>query len=76
MTAFAKLKIPEPYSSTWNWEVVVYKGDDAIFSGTVKGAAEFMGVQKLTIRYHLTPSGQRRANRMKKQDKIIRVVKI
>ena len=68
--------IIEPYSSTWNYEVAVYRGDDLIHAGTVKSAADFMGVQKRTIRFYLTPSGSRRADRRKKQDKIIRVVRV
>ncbi len=68
--------VREPYSAAWNYEVAVYKGDEMIHSGTVKTAAEFMGVQKRTILYYLTPSGRRRADRMKKQHKIIRVVRI
>lgn len=72
--AYAKLNVREPYSQAWNYEVAVYRGDDLIHSGTIREVAELMGVQKRTICYHLTPSGNRRANRMKKQDKILRII--
>ena len=74
--AYKSLGIREPYSSTWNIEVAVYRGEEVVRTGTVKTAAEFLGVQKRTIRYHMTPSGNRRADRMKKQDKILRVIAI
>jgi len=74
--AYARAGIREPYSQNWNYEVSVYKGDDMIFSGTIKEAAEYMGVQKRTICYHLSPAGNRRADRMKKQDKIIRIIRL
>lgn len=74
--AYKKLNIPEPYSSTWNYEVAVYRGEDMIFSGTVKTAAEFLGVQKRTVRYHITPAGQRRADRRKKQESVLRVIRL
>lgn len=56
---------PEPYSSTWNYEIVLYKGDDVIDQGTVREVAERRGVRKDTIRYYLTPAGHRRADRRK-----------
>lgn len=52
----------EPYSSTWNYEIVLYCGDEVVDQGTVREIAERRGVQKRTIRYYLTPVGHRRAN--------------
>lgn len=74
--AYAKLGIREPYSSTWNYEVAVYRGDELIHSGIVKEVAKLMGVQKRTICYHLTPAGSRRADRRKDQDKVLRIIKL
>ena len=73
--AYKKSGLKEPYSSTWNDEVIVYRGDDIIDQGTIKEVAERRGVQKRTIRYHLTPAGIKRADRRKKQHKTLRIVK-
>ena len=57
---------PEPFSSAWNYEIVLYSGDEVIDQGTVKEIAERRGVRKDTIRYYLTPAGHRRADKRKK----------
>lgn len=74
--SYAKTKTPEPYRSSDNYDVAVYRGDDLVHSETVKSAAAFLGVQKRTITYHLTPSGIRRAERTKKQHTVLRIVRI
>jgi hypothetical protein len=66
----------EVYSSAWNYEVVLYRGDEIIDTGTVREIAERRGVQKLTISYYLTPAGHRRADSRKDQSKAMRAVKI
>jgi len=67
---------PEPYSTTWNYDVVLYRGEDIVMMGTLKQVAEWLGVQKRTIRYHLTPAASRRAARAKDQSKVMRVVRV
>ena len=66
----------ERYSKTWNYEIALYRGDEMIDSGTVKEIAERRGVQKLTIRYYLTPAGHRRADSRKDKSKAMRAVRI
>lgn len=56
----------EPFRSWWRWEVVLYRGDDIIDTGTIKEIAERRGVQKRTIRWYLTGAGCRRADGRKK----------
>ena len=53
------------FSGAWNYEIALYKGDELIDQGTVREVAERRGVQKLTIRYYLTPAGHRRADKHK-----------
>ena len=45
---------PEPYSSTWNYEIALYRGDEIIDTRTIKQIAERRGVRKDTIRWYLT----------------------
>lgn len=56
----------EPVSRTWDYEIILYKGDEIVDIGTVAEIAERRGVQKMTIRYYLTPAGHRRADKRKK----------
>jgi hypothetical protein len=67
---------PEPYSSTWNYEIALYRGDELIDSGTIKEIAERRGVRKDTIRWYLTGAGQRRADARKDQSRSMRAVRI
>jgi hypothetical protein len=67
---------PEPYSSTDNYEISLYRGDDLIDSGTIKEVAARRGCQKRTIVYYTMPSGHRRADRRKDQAKAIRAVRV
>lgn len=55
----------EPFSQTWNYEIVLYKGDEIIDTGTIREVAERRGVQKKTILYYCMPAGHRRADRRK-----------
>jgi hypothetical protein len=66
---------PEPYSSTWNWEVTLYRGDDIIDTGTIKEIAERRCVRKDTIRWYLTGAGHRRADNRKDQSRSMRAVR-
>lgn len=66
----------EKYSASDNYEVAIYKGEDIAFTGTVKEAAKHLGVYKRTILYHLTPTGRRRADRARKQHKVMRIVRL
>lgn len=66
----------ERYSRTWNYEIVLYRGDDIIDQGTIKQVAERRGVQKMTIRYYLTPAGHRRAASRKDQNKAMRAIRV
>lgn len=67
---------PEPYSTTWNYEVALYRGEDIVITGKLKDVAERLGVKKRTIKYHLTPAAGRRADQAKDQSKVMRVVRI
>ena len=66
----------EPFRSYWREEVVLYRGDDIIDSGTIQEIADRRGVLKSTIRWYLTGAGFRRAERRKDQRKAIRVVRV
>lgn len=63
----------EPVRRYWNEEIALYKGDDMIDHGTIREIAERRGVQKLTIRYYLTPAGHRRADKRKSGLRAVRV---
>lgn len=51
----------EPFRVYWNYEIMLYRGEDVIDQGTVREIAERRGVQKLTIYYYLQPVAAKRA---------------
>jgi hypothetical protein len=65
----------EPYSTTWNYQIALYRGDELIDSGTIKEIAERRGVRKDTIRWYLTGAGHRRADNRKDQSQALRAVR-
>lgn len=52
---------PEPYTKYWDYEVTLYRGDEVVDTGTIREVAERRGVQKQTIYFYTTPTGQARA---------------
>lgn len=66
----------EPRRKYWDEEIALYRGDDLIDSGTIQEIADRRGVQKMTIRYYLTPIGHRRADARKKSESGIRGVRV
>jgi hypothetical protein len=70
------MRQPEHYSSTWNYEVTLYRGDTIIDTGTIKEIAERRKVQKRYIKWLLTGAAARRADIRKDQSRALRAVRI
>lgn len=56
-------------------EVVVYRGEDIIATGTYRECAEALGVLPATIAFYTTPTYQRRLAKRKDHGRRIAVVK-
>ena len=52
---------PEPRAAYWRYQVALYRGDEQIDTGTIEEVADRRGVQKQTIYFYTTPTGQARA---------------
>lgn len=48
-----------------NQEVVVYKGEEVIATGTIRRVAEKLGIQPASVYYYLMPAYQRKVARRK-----------
>lgn len=58
-----RIKTAEAVRSYWNWEIVLYKGDDIIDSGTIKEIAERRKVLKSSIYFYTTKSHIKRSKK-------------
>lgn len=66
----------EQYSSYWNKEIALYKGEEILDQGTIREVAERRGVRKDTLYWGLMPTARIRRSRAKNQQKVISVVEI
>jgi hypothetical protein len=68
----------EPFRKFWQYEIALYRGDELIDNGTIKGIAERIGVRKDTIYWVHDAStlGYRRADSRKDQSQAVRAVRI
>ena len=66
----------EAYSKTWGYEIALYRGDDLVDTGTIKEIAERRGVQKRTIYWMTMPTAERRKDKFKNQNKVLRAVRV
>lgn len=73
MSKYSKI---ETFKSYWRQEIVVYRGDEVIDTGTIKEVAERRNVRKDTLYWGLMPTAARRKAKCKDQSKVHRVVAV
>lgn len=60
----------------WRRDIVLYRGEEVIDTGTIQEVAERRGVRKDTIYWLTMPTAHRRANGRKNQAKAMRGILI
>lgn len=72
----SKYSATETFKSYWRQQIVLYRGEEIIDTGTIKEVAERRGVRKDTLYWGLMPTAERRKARAKDQSKVHRVVAV
>lgn len=64
------------FAGYWRYEVVVYRGDDIIETGTIRQIAEKWNVQKRYIYWLTMPTAHRRADSRKNKSTGLRAIRV